>query len=327
MIELKTLTEEEKNRKALVYDIQGFSVQDGPGIRTTVFLKGCPLRCPWCHSPESQRFDPQVLWIAMRCLGIEDCGRCMDKCPTGALESGRQTENAATGKTITLPHIQRKLCTDCGACTEKCYPKALYVCGDEWTVQDMVERVYKDKAFYETSGGGVTISGGECLSQPDFTVAFLKGCKELGLHTAVDTTGFVQWEQLERTLPYTDLYLYDLKHMDNAQHEAVIKVPNPLILENVRKLAAAGAKMQIRIPTIPMFNDSIENMTQTAELCKELGDAVTVVQLLPYHNLGVSKYARIDEDKTVMEATPPSDEKMQSLKKIFDDMGVPATIH
>ena len=319
---------EEKVLTGRLYDIQGFSVQDGPGVRTTAFLKGCPLRCPWCHSPESQAFYKQLSWMSMRCQGVDACdSRCIKACPKEAIELGATRKDALTGDDIQMIHVKRDICDNCGKCEEVCYPNALYLTGKDYTVEELVQRLLQDRRFYEKSGGGVTISGGECLCQPEFTTAVFKRLKEEGIHTACDTTGFVQWEQLERTLPYTDLYLYDLKHMDNAQHEAVIKVPNPLILENVRKLAAAGAKMQIRIPTIPMFNDSIENMTQTAEFCKELGDAVTVVQPLPYHNLGVSKYARIDEDKTVMEATPPSDEKMQSLKKIFDDMGVPATIH
>ena len=226
-----------------------------------------------------------------------------------------------------LVHITRSRCDDCGKCTEKCYPRALYVCGDMWRTEDLIERVCKDAPFYETSGGGVTVSGGECLSQPKFTRALLKGLKGRGIHTAVDTTGFCKWEVMESVLPYADLFLYDIKHMDNDKHEAMVKVPNGPILSNVRRLADAGAKIQIRIPVIPRFNDDEENITQTAGLCRELGDALTVVQLLPYHNLGVSKYQRIDEDMQVLEAVPPSDEKMGSLKRIFEDMGLPVTIH
>lgn len=320
MEEMQTLT-------GRVYDIQGFSVQDGPGIRTTVFLKGCPLRCPWCHSPESQSFQPQVCWIAMRCLGIEQCGRCLERCPTGALEPGRMSQNPTDGTEIQLVHIDRKKCTQCGACTEACYPNALYVCGTDYTVEQIVERVSKDIPFYKQSGGGVTVSGGEALSQPKFTVSLLKALKEKGIHTALDTTGHARWEDISAALPHTDLFLYDLKHMDNEKHKQVVGVPNTLIVENAKKIAEAGGKLQVRIPIIPRFNDDEENLRQCAALCKTLGDAVTNIQLLPYHNLGVVKYQRIDEDQTVLEATPPSEEKVQSLKALMEEFGLAVTVH
>lgn len=319
--------EEDKILTGLVYDIQGFSVQDGPGIRTTVFLKGCPLRCPWCHSPESQRFEPQVCWIAMRCIGAKDCGHCLDTCPTGALSLGKTTQSAATGEEIQLVHINRKLCNDCGACAEACYPDALYVCGTEYTSEAIIERVCKDIPFYERSGGGVTISGGEALGQSPFTIAVLKGLKARGVHTALDTTGFAPWNSVEAAMPYTDLFLYDLKHMDSETHRRVVGVPNELILENARKIAAAGGKLQIRIPVIPQFNDSWENIDAAAAFCKELGDAVTMIQLLPYHNLGVVKYQRIDEDQQVLEATPPTEERMAEIKARMETFALEVTVH
>ena len=312
----------------MVYDIQGFSVQDGPGIRTTVFLKGCPLRCPWCHSPESQAFHPQLSWISMRCIGTELCQeRCMKACPKGAIEYGPKSKNSVTQEDIQLIHVNRTLCDNCGKCAEACHPHALYICGQRYTVEEIMVKVRADKSFFEFSGGGVTVSGGEAMSQPAFTIALLKQLKEEGFHTALDTTGFTQWETIEKTLPYTDLYLYDLKNMDSAAHEAVTAVPNGPILENARRLAAAGAKFQIRVPVIPHFNDSEENIRATAEFCASLGnEAVTVVQLLPYHNLGVSKHLRIS-DEVVAEATPPSDEKMEHFKEIFLSYGLNAMIH
>lgn len=312
----------------LVYDIQAFSVQDGPGIRTTVFLKGCPLRCPWCHSPESQAFYPQISWISMRCVGTEICEEsCLQACTKKALEPGAMGVDTLTQKPIQYVHVDRKLCDNCGDCAKECYPKALYVCGTRYTVEEIMAKVRPDKAFFERSGGGVTVSGGEALSQSEFTIALLKQLKAEGFHTALDTTGFASWDIVEKTLPYADLYLYDLKHMDNEMHQKTVGVPNEIIKENAKRIAAAGGKMQIRIPTIPMFNDSEENMRATAEFVKALGpDAVTVVQLLPYHNLGVTKHLRIS-DEIVFEATPPSDEKMEKFKKMFIDMGIPATIH
>ena len=318
---------DENNIVGKLYDIQGFSVQDGPGIRTTAFLKGCPLRCPWCHSPESQEFFPQLSWIDMRCQGTALCEeRCIKACPKGAIEYGPEREDAKTHEMLRTIHVKRDLCDNCGECAKVCYPKALYLCGEDYTVERLAQRLLQDRKFWKRSGGGVTISGGEAMSQPDFTVAILKRMKEEGIHTALDTTGFAKWEALERTLPYVDLYLYDLKHMDSAKHKTVIGVPNEVILENARKLAAAGKKMQIRIPTIPMFNNDEANIRKTAEFCKELGDAVTVIQLLPYHNLGVTKYLRIS-DKPVAEATPPTDEQMQHLKEIMEEYGLPVTIH
>jgi pyruvate formate lyase activating enzyme len=310
-----------------VYDIQGFSVQDGPGIRTTVFLKGCPLRCPWCHSPESQQFHAQLSWISLRCVGLDKCGKCVDACPKHGITPGRIVQHPATQAEIRHVQINRALCDNCGTCAGVCYAKALCISGTDYTVEDLVQRVSKDKPFYDHSGGGVTISGGEPLSQPAFTLQLLKKLKESGIHTALDTTGFVQYETLERVLPYTDLFLYDLKHMDSEQHRIVIGVPNEQILENARKIAKSGAKIQIRIPIIPDFSDSEENIRETGLFCKSLGDAVTVIQLLPYHNLGVMKYQRLDDSKTVLEAEPPTDATVGSLKKILEALGLPVTVH
>lgn len=310
-----------------IYDIQGFSVQDGPGIRTTVFLKGCPLRCPWCHSPESQAFYPQLSWISMRCVGTERCDdRCVKACPKGAITHSGTRMDAVSQKELQLVHVDRTLCDNCGECAKACHPHALYICGEDYTVDEVLEKVLADRSFFEHSGGGATVSGGEALCQPDFTRELLRRLKEEGIHTALDTTGFAKWETVESVLPYVDLFLYDLKHMDSEKHRQVVGVPNEPIIENARKIAGAGGKFQIRIPVIPMFNDSEDNIRKTAELCRELGDAVTVIQLLPYHNLGVAKYQRISDGK-VLEATPPSDEKMQSLKAVMEEYGLNVTIH
>ncbi len=310
-----------------LYDIQGFSVQDGPGIRTTAFLKGCPLRCPWCHSPESQQFYKQLSWMSIRCLGTEACKeRCLKACDKNALEYGTTRTDIKTQKEIQLVHVKRDLCDNCGKCADACYAEALYITGKDYSVEELIQRLLKDRSFYETSGGGVTISGGECLSQPEFTLNVLIRLKEEGIHTAVDTTGFAKWETIEAVLPYTDLFLYDLKHMDSQKHEKTVGVPNELILSNAKRIADAGGKLQIRIPVIPLFNDDEENIRKTAQFCKELGDAVTVIQLLPYHNLGTMKYLRIS-DEPAMEATPPSEEYMQKLKTIMEEYDLPVTIH
>jgi pyruvate formate lyase activating enzyme len=317
----------DKTLTGRLYDIQGFSVQDGPGVRTTAFLKGCPLRCPWCHSPESQLFKKQLSWIAMRCVGTDACKeRCLKACPKGAIELGGKREDPVSKTEIQLIHVKRDLCDDCGICEKSCYSEALYLCGKDYTVDELMKRLLQDRKFYEKSGGGVTISGGEALCQIDFVEEVLKRLKEEGIHTALDTTGYAPWETVERTLPYTDLYLYDLKHMDSKKHKDVIGVPNELILSNARELAEHGKKLQIRIPVIPLFNHDEENIRKTAEFCQKLGESVAMIQLLPYHNLGVMKYLRIS-DKPVAQATPPSDEYMEKLKKIMEEYGLPVTIH
>ena len=239
---------------------------------------------------------------------------------------GEKREDITTHTQLQLVHVKRDICDNCGECTDSCYAEALYLCGKDYTVDELVERLLQDRNFYERSGGGVTISGGEALCQIDFVEEVLKRLKEENINTALDTTGYAEWEVLLRTMPYVDLYLYDLKHMDSKKHEEVVKVPNEKILANAKKLAENGKKLQIRIPVIPLFNHDEENIRKTAEFCKELGDAVTMIQLLPYHNLGVMKYLRIS-DKPVAEATPPSEEYMQKLKGIMEEYGLNVSIH
>jgi pyruvate formate lyase activating enzyme len=263
----------------------------------------------------------------MRCQGTALCeSRCLAACTKGALEPGEEREDPKTGEMLRLIHVKRDKCTNCGDCAKVCYPRALYLCGEDYTVEKLAARLLQDKKFFTRSGGGITVSGGEALSQPEFTVAILTRMQAEGVHTALDTTGFAPWEVLERTTPYTDLYLYDLKHMDSEKHRQTVGVPNERILENAKRLAAAGKKMQIRIPVIPLFNNAEGNIRATAAVCRELGEAVTVVQLLPYHNLGVAKYLRIS-DKPAIEATPPSEEQLQRLKGIMEEYGLPVTIH
>ena len=310
-----------------IFDIQGFSVHDGPGIRTTVFFKGCPLRCAWCHSPESQEFPAELNWMEIKCAGVERCGKCIAACPAGAISPAGTRRDTLTDEDITLVRVDRAKCVGCFKCAEVCVHKALYVCGKEYTVDELTERIVKDRPFYEESGGGVTFSGGECLWQPEFLLEVLKRCRAEGVHTAVDTTGYVNRRFLEPTVPYTDLYLYDIKQMDSELHKRLTGVPNELILENARFLASAGAKLQIRIPVIPLFNDDEASFEAAGKFILELGDAVEVVQLLPYHNLGVVKWARLGRDTPVFEATPPSDELMQARKAQLIEMGLRVVIH
>ena len=275
---------------AIIFDIERNSFVDGPGIRTTVFLKGCNLRCVWCHNPESQSFAPQMLYYQDKCTG---CGKCQRVCPT--------PDN----------------CTLCGRCSIFCPVDARKVCGKEYTVEKVWEEIEKDIPFYQNSGGGVTFSGGECMLQVDFLSEILKKCKENGVHTAVDTAGHVPFSSFEKVLPDTDLFLYDVKCFDCTKHEKYVGVGNERILENLQKLLAAGAKVWIRIPVIPSVNDTVEEMQEIKAFLENAG-GVERVELLPYHAMGENKYRAIGTEPVIFEA--PSEEKMRELKAVFADV-------
>ncbi len=274
---------------ATIFDIQRNSYVDGPGIRTTVFFKGCNLKCAWCHNPESQNPKREMLFYKDKCIG---CGKCKEKCPN-SLEK----------------------CDFCEKCTIVCPQDAREICGKEYTAEELLKIVLKDKAFYDASGGGVTFSGGECMLQVDFLEEILRLCKENGIHTAVDTAGHVPYDYFERILPYTDLFLYDVKCLDSEKHKKFVGVSNARILENLEKLLAAGASVLVRIPVIPEVNDSAEEMKAVFAFLRK-GNNAPRVELLPYHRMGEHKYTALGKEATLFEV--PSEEKMALLRKIFD---------
>ncbi|MBR6430775.1 MAG: glycyl-radical enzyme activating protein [Oscillospiraceae bacterium] len=319
--------EEKKELTGKFYDMQGFSVHDGPGIRLTLFMKGCPLHCLWCHSPESQAFPTELNWMEIKCVGIEKCGNCLNVCPHDCIKPGKKKLDLQSNQEITLVDTDRTNCDNCGKCAEVCTAKALYMCGTDYTLEEVMQRVRRDVPFFKRSGGGVTVSGGECLCQHEFLLEILKQCKSEGIHTAVDTTGFAPWSSIEPVLPYTDLFLYDLKNMDSRLHKLATGVPNELILENAQKIAKAGGKFQIRIPMIPLFNDSQESFEQFGKFILTLGDAVEVVQLLPYHKMGTVKWERLQRHNKVFESVPPKDELVQARKAYLESLGLNVMIH
>ena len=276
--------------KSMIFDIERNSYVDGPGIRTTVFFKGCNLRCAWCHNPESQNPKPQMLFYRDKCKG---CGKCKAICPTPG-------------------H-----CTLCGKCTFYCPADARKVCGKEYTVEEVLSEVLKDKAFYDNSGGGVTFSGGECMLQVDFLTEILKKCKENGIHTAVDTAGHVPFASFEKVLPYTDLFLYDIKVMDPEKHKTYVGADNTLILENLKKLLNTGANIWIRIPVIGGINDSIEEMQKVKEFLTLWGKPQKV-ELLPYHAMGEHKYTALGKENRTFPV--PNAETIHRLQSLFQSV-------
>ncbi len=304
---------EEQDVTGVVFNIQHYSIHDGPGIRTTVFLNGCPLRCLWCQNPESQSLRPQVFLDAEKCNG---CGKCVRVCPQGAIEicEGRSRTN-------------RSICQGAGKCTEVCPNEARNIMGKYVTAEEVFKDVAGDAIFYQRSGGGVTLSGGEALAQPQFAIRLLKLCKDAAIHTAIDTCGFARWETMRQVLQYVDLVLYDFKHMDPVEHQRCTGVSNDIILENVRKIhRELSIPILARLPIIPGCNDAHENVEATAKfVATELGSSIKV-HLLPYHRLGDTKYERLEMPGKALTIEPPSDKHMLELQNIVESFGLTTQI-
>jgi pyruvate formate lyase activating enzyme len=274
-----------------IFDMQRFSIHDGPGIRTTVFLKGCPLRCKWCHNPESISPNPQLAVMPEKCVS---CGACLDVCKEGALALNR------TQRIV----IDRHRCTSCGDCPPECDVRALEMVGRDVTVDDVMAVVLRDREYYQSSGGGITLSGGEPLFQPRFARALLVAAKAAGLHTVVETSGFAPWEVFQDVLPAVDLFLYDYKETDSALHEAFTGEPNALILANLRKLHDHGGRILLRCPMIPEFNARKEHLDGIARTASGLS-RLRGVELLAYHRLGRAKLQRFGFRPSMPESVKP----------------------
>jgi glycyl-radical enzyme activating protein len=296
-----------------VFNIQRYSIHDGGGIRTLVFLKGCPLHCLWCCNPESQKSEPEIGFIESRCVGSSACGApCVSICPVAAIHLDGQ------GK----PYIDRNACDACGKCAEACGKDALKVVGRAMTVDEVMAEVEKDRAFYRRSGGGMTVGGGEPLAQYEFAAELLKAAHEVYLHTALETSGYAPWSHLEAVLKHVDLLQFDLKHMEPSKHQELTGQSNEVILDNLKKVLSVKSPRDviIRIPVVPGCNDSVDNISETARFVAELGFGQA--ELIPYHRLGVSKYAQYGLIYPLAAREPLSQEHLDELRRIVKESGL-----
>ncbi len=301
-----------------VFQIQRFSIHDGPGIRTTVFLKGCSLRCFWCHNPEGRSPHPQIQYFSARCIA---CGACVEACPNSAHELRGGV------------HVfHRERCRNSAGCVGGCYAQALQVCGRGMTVGQVMQEILPDRPFYESSGGGVTLSGGEPAVSSRFSREILEQCKREGLHTAMETCGEYPWEALEVLLPVTDLVMMDIKQMDPGRHREVTGRTNERILENARRLALAGKEMIVRTPVVPGVNDSEEDIRRVAGFVSELaglrsanghaGGRPMEYELLTFHRLASDTYSSLGEEYAASAIAPPTRERMSQLAGVAREHGI-----
>ncbi len=299
--------------RGAIFNIQGYSVHDGPGIRTTVFLKGCPLRCPWCQNPESHLPLPELFFSEEKCTG---CGKCIEVCPGQAIQM--QGEKSRT---------DRRLCKGSGACVTVCPNDARTLVGRWATIEEVFEAVAADAIFYRNSGGGVTLSGGEPLAQPEFAAELLRKCREAGFHTALDTCGYASWEIAKRVLGFVDLVLFDFKHMDPETHKKYTGVSNILILENARRIHHELAiPMLARMALIPGFNDSVDNLEAAARFIAGELSADIPIHLLPYHRFGEGKWQQLDRGGDTMTFETPGIDHVEACRQILASHGLNAVI-
>jgi pyruvate formate lyase activating enzyme len=293
-----------------VFNIQRYSIDDGPGIRTTVFLKGCPLRCTWCSNPESQAAEPEVSHSGALC---KRCGHCAQVC-----------ELRAITVTDSGTHIDRAVCNNCGRCVEACSYQAMKMLGRRMTVEEVLREVIKDKQYYEISGGGVTVSGGEPLFQPQFVAALLRQCRENGVHTCVETCGFGSRRDLDEILTHADLVLFDVKVVEEATHVRLTGRGNRVILDNLDALIARGIPLVIRVPVVPGQNDAGEQIADLARIMK--AKDLKTIELMPYHKYGSGKYEMLGRHYALSDIRAPSDLELESAKHTLESAGIACEI-
>lgn len=297
--------------KGLVSDIQKFSIHDGPGIRTVVFLKGCPLKCLWCSNPETQKKEPEIMFSKELCL---KCQRCVDICDINAIRKNN----------FSAERIDRDLCIGCGKCVEVCPSRALNLRGKWMTVDEVILEVEKDIQFYRSSGGGITVSGGEPFSQIRFLEKLLKECKKRNIHTAIETTGFSKWEEIDRVLDYVDLFLYDIKIINTGEHFSATAVSNEIIIDNLEKLVKRKMNVIIRMPLIPKLTAQKENVTEIAELAKKLG--ISEMHILPYHNFGERKYKKLGKEYLLHDLEILKEDQVEEFRSLIIGYGLEVSV-
>jgi len=298
----------EAYEKGILFDIQRWSLNDGEGIRTLVFFKGCPLRCHWCCNPESQAFEPEIALFPEKCT---NCGTCREVCPAGVALSVSEGG-----------FVDRALCRGCGKCADFCAAGARKRMGKEYTVGEVLEAVKKDMVFYRRSGGGVTFSGGEPMAQPVFLFRLASRCKELGMDLALETCGYFDWEKVQKIIKMMDQIFIDLKHMDPGAHKRYTGVDNELIMDNAKKISASKIPMVVRVPVIPGINDTKENIRETADFVRTNLPSCLGIELLPYHSLGEDKYRALGRSYRLKNLKAPPEEKIHSLKGIISEAKV-----
>jgi pyruvate formate lyase activating enzyme len=296
----------------LIFDIERFAINDGGGIRTLVFLKGCPLHCTWCANPESMVRQPEIIQMRNHCIA---CHKCVTACPVDAIHLGEDGG----------PVIDRTRCNLCAICTQGCYAGALNIAGRYVTIPELMAEVERDRPFYDRSGGGVTFSGGEPTAQAAFLLAALREAKRRNLHTAIETCGFVSWETFEPILRFVDVVLYDIKHMDSGEHRRLTGVPNELIIANLKRISALGRRVRVRLPLVPGCNDSPENVGATAALVASMPN-VQALDILPYHRLGEPKWGELDRSYQLHGVLPPEKAHVTGLAEVARSYNISVTI-